>query len=70
MRRTSATACFLASFVFLGVILSWAPRAIAQMSSADIADTGPTPCPSPKPKPAPAPTPTPTTPSTPKPPHY
>ena len=68
MKRASTTVCFLTSFVLLGVILSWAPKAVAQFgSSADIADTGPTPCP-PKPKPVPTPAPSPS-PSTPKPPH-
>jgi hypothetical protein len=60
MRRASTTVCFLASFMLLGALLSWAPRAIANVGSgADIADTGPQPCPPKPPKPAPSPSPSP-----------
>jgi hypothetical protein len=68
MRRGSTAAWFLASFALIGVMLSFAPRATAQIGlSLETADTAPTPCP-PKPKPAPAPSPSPAPPS-PKPPH-
>ena len=68
MRRGSTASWFLASFALVGVMLSFAPRATAQVgSSLETADTGPTPCP-PKPKPAPAPAPSPSpAPKTPKP---